>query len=583
MGGQANVAVCSIDSIGSIDFLQGLAMTTTHCNQKKSGSARLVLLMATLCLFLASPLVSAQEKKQQFLVRDAQGASRGVYDTQGQAEAAIKAIPGPQYAPDAYQYVDTIKDQIVREDGKTLITYWMGREKAKDENWTYFIALSTAKSPTEEEAVAVLVQKLTEQVPQCGSSSVAPQGGWGSGAGPYPEYDLGMETQSRSYTAHTFLADCSDTYDFGMYMTRTKRSDCPKPYTNWFISEQACANKAIFATIEVTAPQCEGQPGGSQNSGGNSGMVGNPCDVKTGEKFQAERDFDLGWLALTRYYHSGIALNTGGFGPGWTFSHSLHLTVQGDAVGLVEGSGYAVPFRKVGSDYRAANASGERITANGDQWVLYRQDAIYTFDAQGKLISRMAEDGSGLVYAYNARGRLQSIASLQGRSIEMVYADDSDDALITGVVSGGVKLASYGYDQRRLVTVNYADGNGRTYHYEDTRFPRHLTGVTTEDGKRFSTFAYDAAGRAISSQHAGGADGVTLAYSPTVTAVTDSLGNTVDYTMTTAGGESPKVASMARSDGTMSYAYYDQATDYRRRLSAATDKLGVQAKHSYSS
>ncbi|RYF20092.1 MAG: RHS repeat protein, partial [Oxalobacteraceae bacterium] len=533
MGGQADVAVCSIDSIGSIDFLQGLAMTTTHCNQKKSGSTRFALLMATLCLFLASPLVSAQEKKQQFLVRDAQGASHGVYDTQAQAEAAIKAIPGPQYAPDAYQYVDTIKDQIVREDGKTLITYWMGREKAKDENWTYLIALSTAKSPTEEEAVAVLVQKLTEQAPQCGRSSVVPQGGWGSGTGPYPEYDLGMETQSRSYTAHTFLADCSDTYDFGMYMTRTKRSDCPKPYTNWFISEQACANKAIFATIEVTAPQCEGQPGGSQNSGGNSGMVGNPCDVKTGDKFQAERDFDLGWLALTRYYHSGIALNTGGFGPGWTFSHSLHLTVQGDAVGLVEGSGYAVPFRKVGSDYRAANASGERITANGDQWVLYRQDAIYTFDAQGKLISRMAEDGSGLVYAYNARGRLQSIASLQGRSIEMVYADDSDDALITGVVSGGVKLASYGYDQRRLVTVTYADG-------------------------------------------------VTLAYSPTVTAVTDSLGNTVDYTMTTAGGESPKVASMARSDGTMSYAYYDQATDYRRRLSAATDKLGVQTKHSYS-
>nr|WP_254894376.1 RHS repeat-associated core domain-containing protein [Xanthomonas citri] len=290
----------------------------------------------------------------------------------------------------------------------------------------------------------------------------------------------------------------------------------------------------------------------------------------------------LGWLALTRYYHSGIALNTGGFGPGWTFSHSLRLAVQGDALGLVEGSGYAVPFRKVGSDYRAANASGERIAAHGDQWVLYRQDAIYTFDAQGKLISRLAEDGSGLMYAYNARGRLQSIASLQGRSIGLVYADDSDDALITGVISAGVRLASYGYDQRRLVTVTYADGKGRTYHYEDTRFPRHLTGVTTEDGRRFSTFAYDDAGRAISSQHAGGVDGVTLAYSSTGTAVTDALGNTVDYTMTTAGGESPKVASVARSDGTMSYAYYDQAADYRRRLSAMTDKLGVQTKHSYS-
>ncbi|MCL1561729.1 RHS repeat-associated core domain-containing protein [Xanthomonas nasturtii] len=553
-------------------------MNTPHRNQKETGSLRFALLIATLCLFLFSPLVSAQEKKQQFLVRDAQGAPHGIFDTQVQAEAAIKAIPGPQYMEDAYQYVDTIKGQMVRDDGKILITYWMGRTKANNEDWTY-IARDRSKIPTEEEAVAVLVQKLTEQAPQCGKASVTSQGGWIAQVGPYPEYDLGMEMQARSYTAYVFSNDCSVNYNYTTSIARQKRTDCPKPPTNWYISEQACANKDIIATIEVTAPQCEGQPNGS---GGNSGIVGNPCDVKTGEKFQAERDFDLGWLALTRYYHSGIALNTGGFGPGWTFSHSLHLTVQGDALGLVEGSGYAVPFRKVGSDYRAANASGERIVANGNQWVLYRQDAIYTFDVQGKLISRIAEDGNGLLYAYSARGRLQSIASLQGRSIELVYANDSDDALITGVISAGVQLASYGYDQRRLVTVTYADGKGRTYHYEDKRFPRHLTGVTTEDGLRFSTFAYDDAGRAISSQHAGVVDGVTLAYSSTGTAVADALGNTVDYTMTTAGGESPKVASMTRSDGTLSYAYYDQAADYRRRLSVVTDRLGMQTKHSYS-
>ncbi|WP_295841469.1 DUF6531 domain-containing protein, partial [uncultured Xanthomonas sp.] len=310
-------------------------------------------------------------------------------------------------------------------------------------------------------------------------------------------------------------------------------------------------------------------------------MVGNPCDVKTGEKFQAERDLDLGWITLTRYYHSGIALNTGGFGPGWTFSHSLHLTIQGDTLGVIEGSGYAVPFRKSGSEYRAANASGERIVANGDQWVLYRQDAIYTFDAKGKLVSRMAEDGSGWVYGYNARGRLQSIASLQGRSIELVYADDNDDALITGIVSAGVQLASYGYDQQRLASVTYADGKSRIYHYEDTRFPRHLTGVTTEDGQRFSTFAYDEVGRAISSQHAAGIDGITLAYSAAGTRVTDALGDVNDYTMTEAGGASPKVATVARTDGTLQYSYNDQSSDFRRRLSSVTDRRGIQTQHSY--
>ncbi|WDM69615.1 DUF6531 domain-containing protein [Xanthomonas cucurbitae] len=537
--------------------------------------------MVMLCSFLVSPLVSAQGKKQQFLVRDADGASHGAYDTQVQAEAAIKAIAGPENMEDAYQYVDSIKSTILGEDGKTLITYWMGRTKAKDEEWTYSAWVSS-KIPTEEQAAIVLAQEISATRPSCPSASVAPAAQWEALIGPFPEYDIGMEGQSRQYRVHTVYDDCSGPNDYITFMSRTRRSECPKPYASWHISDQGCTNNEIFATIEVTALQCERQPDGSQNSGGNSGMVGNPCDVKTGEKFQAEHDFDLGWLTLTRYYHSGIALNTGGFGPGWTFSHSLHLTVQGDTLGLVEGSGYAVPFRKVGSDYHAANASGERIIASGNQWVLYRQDAIYTFDAEGKLISRMAEDGSGLVYAYSVRGRLQSIASLQGRSVELVYADDSDDALITGVVSGGAQLASYGYDRQRLVTVTYADGNGRTYHYEDARFPRHLTGITTEDGQRFSTFAYDDAGRAVSSQHAGGIDGITLAYSPTVTAVTDALGTTVDYTMTTAGGESPKVASMSRSDGTVSYAYHDQAADYRRRLSAVTDKLGVQTKHSYS-
>ncbi|MDL5367279.1 DUF4329 domain-containing protein [Xanthomonas sp. NCPPB 2654] len=555
-------------------------MITSHRNQKEIGTERFALLMAMLCLFLVSPLVSAQEKKQQFLVRDAQGASHGVYDTQAQAEAAIKAIPGPQNMEDAYQYVDTIKDQIVREDGKMLITYWMGRTEAKDEEWTYS-AWGLARYPTEEQAVVALIQDINTSSPSCGSASVAPAGAWTALSGPYPEYDIGIEGQSRQYSVQTFYDDCSDTEEYITFMDRTRRSECPKPYAAWHISDQACTNKEIFATIEVTTLQCEGQPDGSQNSGGNSGMVGNPCDVKTGEKFQAEQDFDLGWVALTRYYHSGIALNTGGFGPGWTFSHSLHLTVQGDALGLVEGSGYAVPFRKVGSDYRAANASGERIIANGDQWVLYRQDALYTFDAQGKLISRMAEDGSGLLYGYNARGRLQSITSLQGRSIELVYADDSDDALIAGVVSGGVQLASYGYDQQRLVTVTYADGNGRTYHYEDARFPRHLTGVTTEDGQRFSTFAYDEAGRAISSQHAGGIDGVTLTYSSTGTTVTDALGDTADYTMTNAGGASPKVGAVARNDGTLQYGYNDQASDFRRRLSSVIDRRGVETGHSY--
>ncbi|WP_144423899.1 DUF6531 domain-containing protein, partial [Xanthomonas graminis] len=549
-------------------------MTTPHRDHKEIGTMRFALLMAMLSLFLVSPLAFAQEKKKQFLVRDADGNSHGIYDTQVQAEAAIKAIPGSQYLEGAYQYADTIKDKIVLQNGKLLVTYWLGREKALDEEWVYQ-DWQVGKFPTEAALMAALVQNINSQAPQCGQVAViSPADDWTSGS-PRND-DFGMETQYRVYDVNTlFGSDCTP-LKYNISEARTRRLECPKPYTYWLISEQACANKDIFATIEFSAPQCETNPGA------DSGMRGNPCDVKTGEKFQVEHDFDLGWINLARYYHSGVAVASGGFGPGWTYSHSLQLTIQGDSMGLVEGNGYIVPFHKVGSDYLAANASGERIVASGNQWQLYRQDAVYTFDAKGRLVARVSEDGAGLVYAYDEAGRLQTITSLQGRSIELQYADASDDALISGISSAGVQIASYSYDQSRLKSVTYADGAVRTYHYEDTRFPRHLTGVTTEDGQRFSTFAYDDAGRAISSQHAGGIDGVTLAYSSTGTRVTDALGDTADYTMTTAGGESPKVASVARSDGTMSYIYYDQATDYRRRLSTVTDRLGVQARHGYS-
>jgi len=57
-------------------------------------------------------------------------------------------------------------------------------------------------------------------------------------------------------------------------------------------------------------------------------------------------------------------------------------------------------------------------------------------------------------------------------------------------------------------TADPNDNPKRTYHYEDTRFPNHLTGVTDENGDRYSTFAYDAEGKAILTEHAQTINGV---------------------------------------------------------------------------
>ena len=77
----------------------------------------------------------------------------------------------------------------------------------------------------------------------------------------------------------------------------------------------------------------------------------------------------------------------------------------------------------------------------------------------------------------------------------------------------GNRVYVYGYDAAgRLTSVNYPDNAVRTYHYEDINFVHALTGITDENGDRFATWSYDGAGRANSSQHAGGAEAVTLYY-----------------------------------------------------------------------
>jgi len=104
-------------------------------------------------------------------------------------------------------------------------------------------------------------------------------------------------------------------------------------------------------------------------------------------------------------------------------------------------------------------------------------------------------------------------------------------------------LYTYQYDANsRLTTILYPDATPadlgdnprRLYHYEDPAFPQALTGVTDENGVRFATYAYDAQGRGIRTEHAGGVEQTTLAYhADGSSTVTDALGTARTYTFQT--------------------------------------------------
>ncbi|HEJ1109910.1 TPA: RHS repeat protein [Pseudomonas aeruginosa] len=91
----------------------------------------------------------------------------------------------------------------------------------------------------------------------------------------------------------------------------------------------------------------------------------------------------------------------------------------------------------------------------------------------------------------------------------------------------------YNYEGGHLIRVA-RDAAGQAseqrYHYEDPRNPRLLTGITDNRGVRFATWRYDEKGRAVSSEHANGAEKVSLAYNVDgSTTVTNEYGKQATY------------------------------------------------------
>ncbi|MGO1073167.1 RHS repeat-associated core domain-containing protein [Lysobacter sp. CA199] len=504
------------------------------------------------------------------------------HDTQYQAEEAIKVIPSPfGGAPSPFLEMTKIKEIAPRADGKADVVYWMGLSSPLDPDWRYSHGLSLDKFAAEAEMAASLKAYYDEENPHCPiKAKVTPVGAW---AASVPGYEGLLEEREYTVEYYTGLntpnSPCEAMSD-PVGTQRGRKQQCPSQWTQWSNERQACVNENFLANVVTNKLlTCE-----TATPAVFSGLAGNPCDTKTGEKSEHQQDFDLGWIAFTRSYHSGVAIRSGGFGPGWTHSLDLRLSISADTLSLTGGNGYQVRYKKVGDAYIAADNSGDRVVASGPQWRLHRENSVLLFDGKGRLVERQAEDGTALIYTYSDHGRLEKVTHSTGRSLQLNYTDSSGDALITSVTSEGATLASYTYTAKRQVeTATFPGGTYRKYHYEDTRFPRHLTGVTVEGEVRYSTFAYDTKGRVISSQHDSGIDGVALAYRPEGGAVvTDALGHQTTYGLTSGTGALPRrVSDVVDDRGALSKIYNDETADFRGRSAEFTDRKNVKAKYAY--
>ncbi len=217
-------------------------------------------------------------------------------------------------------------------------------------------------------------------------------------------------------------------------------------------------------------------------------------------------------------------------------------------------------------------------------------NSVETYTATGKLTSIADSSGLAQTLTYSDASTAVAIAPTTGLLIRVTdtyghqlnFTYDANSRIITLTDPAG-GLYHYAYDtNNNLASVTYPDGTGKTYHYENTAFPHALTGITDENGNRYATYSYDAQGRATSSEHAGGAERVSLVFNADgSTTVTDALNTARTYNFQTIlgvvkskGQSQPGGSGCGASASALNY-------DANGNVASRTDFNGNRTDYSY--
>ncbi len=292
---------------------------------------------------------------------------------------------------------------------------------------------------------------------------------------------------------------------------------------------------------------------------GPNQIAGNPVSIATGNKFQQEIDIapaPFGTLGFQRYYNS-VQIGSYALGLQWRHTYDRTATPAGvataGAIAIVSRpDGKRFIFKRLGAAWTPDHDVADQLlpvvdgSNNLAGWrYVTASDDTEIYDATGKLRSITARNGitQTLVYSDDATtgvpkaGLLIQVTDSLGRSL--VFAYDAQARIIKVIDQAGQPYL-YGYDQAgNLATVTYPDLVQRQYLYNETAHvqtvnaPWLLTGIVDENGERFASFYYDAKGRAIATEHAGGVDRYQFNFAGVVpavsTIVTDPLSTQRKY------------------------------------------------------
>ena len=407
----------------------------------------------------------------------------------------------------------------------------------------------------------------------------------------------------------------------------TYYADLTKPITDYHFYNAGCPGSIPHAdpiTGECTAdpnlapPPPEQKQDPKLDCHGNP-VVGDPIVVATGTSAQTETDYQSikpAGLSFMRYYNSSASDSTTGIGIKWQHNYQQRLVVGSTRAIMHRANGRLLMFNKGTSAWQGDADISDTLVETVDVdnvrtgWLYTTDnDNVETYNASGQLtlITNRLGQTQQLFYQVpvidGGDGNdttLDKVVSFTGE--ELHFSHDSSQRLI-GLTDPHGRDYSYSYDTAgNLINVTYpddtpldsADNPKRTYHYDNTTFPHHLTGLTDETGSRV-TWAFDSEGRTISSELDGGVDKTTLDFSITdQVKVTNPLGKDTTYHFTTLHGvkkvtqvEGHATASCTAANQNYTYdanGYLASKTDWQGNLTTYVhDARGLQTSRTEAS
>ena len=305
-------------------------------------------------------------------------------------------------------------------------------------------------------------------------------------------------------------------------------------------------------------------------------LRGDPCDASTGNEHHGEVDYRGTGplpLKLVRTYNSLTAGN-GAFGDGWSSSFGSGAPTNAGLVIYEVIDPATTPLQRVpsyaevtqpdgsvayfwyegpglwttypdsqdtfnGTQLTEPNGTVETFAITSDDPVPPGADETGNMEEFGAMVSATGPNGLSDTYTYDPTTHLLTkVSDPFGHSLAFTY---DSQGRITSMTDPNGDVYTYTYDANdNLSSVTYPDGTKKTYLYDETDYngvnldpgglPHLLTGIIDQNGNRYVTIAYNAAGQAIETTHpqttnSVGQQQTTFSYdSSTQTTVTNAAG-----------------------------------------------------------